>query len=61
MNYQEKETPPMKATAKWIAVLIALVVLLPTVIRWLNELLLPFVILALLLVVVRVVWGYTRL
>jgi len=60
MKNQEKDTPPMKATTKWIAVLIALVVLLPALIRWLNELLLPFVVIALILVVARVVWFYTR-
>jgi hypothetical protein len=59
MKNQEKETPPMKATTKWIAVFIAVVVLLPTLIRWLNELLLPFVVIALIVVVARVVW-YTR-
>jgi hypothetical protein len=60
MKNQEKETPPMKAATKWIAVLIAVVVLLPTLIRWLNELLLPFVVIALIVVVARVVWFYTR-
>jgi hypothetical protein len=56
---QEKE-PPMKTTTKLVGGLIALVVLLPTMIRWLNELLLPFVVIALIVVVARVVWFYTR-
>lgn len=61
MRDKEKETPLMKITAKLIAVFIVLVVLLPALIRWLNELLLPFVIIALIVVVARVVWFYTRL
>lgn len=60
MKNQEKETPLMKATTKWIAVLIAVVILLPTLIRWLNELLLPFVVIALIVIVARVVWFYTQ-
>jgi hypothetical protein len=61
MKNQEKGTPLMKATTKWIAVLIALVVLLPVFSRWVSELLLPFVIIGLIVVVARVVWFYTRL
>ncbi len=60
MRDQEKETPLMKITAKLVAVFIVLVILLPTLIRWLNELLLPAVIIALIAVVARVVWFYTR-
>ncbi len=61
MKKEETETPLMKITAKMVAVFIVLVVLLPALIRWLNELLLPFVIIALVVVVARVVWFYTRL
>jgi hypothetical protein len=60
MRDQEKETPLMKITAKVVAIFIILVVFLPALIRWLNELLLPFVIIALVVVVARVVWFYTR-
>ncbi len=61
MKDQEKESPLMKSTTKWIAALIVLVILLPALIRWLNELLLPFVVIALVGVVARVVWFHTRL
>lgn len=60
MRTQEKETPLMKTTAKLVAGLIVLVILLPTLIHWLHELLLPLVIIALLLLIARVVWFYTR-
>jgi hypothetical protein len=60
MKNQEKETPSMKATTKWIAVLIALVVFLPALIRWLSELLVPVAVLVVLLLIARVVWFYTR-
>lgn len=60
MKNQEKEAPPMKIMAKVVAAFIALVVLLPALIRWLSELLIPFVVIALMVVVVRVVWFYTR-
>lgn len=51
----------MTTTAKIVAGLIALLVLLPTVIHWLNELLVPFVVIVVLLLIVRVAWFYTRL
>lgn len=61
MKKEETETPLMKITAKMVAVFIVLLVLLPALIRWLNELLLPLVIIALVVVVARVAWFYTRL
>jgi hypothetical protein len=60
MKNQEKETPAMKVMAKVATGFIVLVVLLPALIRWLSELLIPFVFIALMVVVVRVVWFYTR-
>jgi hypothetical protein len=60
MKTQEKE-PPMKAMSKWIGGAIALVVLLPVLVHWLSELLVPVVVLVVLLLVSRVVWFYTRL
>jgi hypothetical protein len=60
MKKEERKTPLMKITAKMVAVFIVLVVLLPALIRWLDELLFPFVIIAVVLVVARVVWFYTR-
>lgn len=61
MKNQEKETPLMKATTKLVGGLIALVVLLPALIRWLSELLVPVAVLVALLLVARVVWFHTRL
>jgi hypothetical protein len=58
---QDKETPPMKFMAKVVVVLIVLVVVLPALARYLHELLLPFVVIALVLLVARVVWFHTRL
>lgn len=51
----------MSTAAKIVVGMLVLLVLLPTVIRWLNELLLPFVVIALIVVVARVVWFHTRL
>ncbi len=59
MKKQENETPLMKTTAKVVAILIILVIFLPALIRWLDHLLLPFVIIALIVGVARVVWFYT--
>jgi hypothetical protein len=61
MKDQENETPLMKATTKWIAALITLVVLLPALIRSVSELLLPVSVLVVLFLLARVVWFHTRL
>lgn len=61
MKNQEKETPLMKTTTKLVGGLIALVVLLPVLIHWLSELLVPVSVLVVLLLVARVVWFHTRM
>jgi hypothetical protein len=60
MKNQEKE-PPMKASTKLVGGFIALVVLLPVLIRWLSELLVPVVVLVVLLLIARIVWFHTRM
>jgi hypothetical protein len=58
---QETETPLMKTTTKLVGGLIALVVLLPALIRSVSQLLLPVSVLVVLLLVGRVVWFHTRM
>jgi uncharacterized membrane protein len=51
----------MSTTAKIVLGLIALMVLLPVLTHWLNELQLPVAVLVVLLLIARVVWWLTRL
>lgn len=48
-------------TAKVVAAVIVLAVLLPALIHWLNALLLPSVVIVLVLLIARVVWFHTRM
>lgn len=51
----------MTATSRLVIALLLLIVLVPLVAGWVNELLVPFVVLVVTGVVARLVWFHTRL
>ena len=51
----------MNATVKFVLVLILLIAVAPLVITWVNELIVPFVVVVVVLLLGRLVWFHTHL
>lgn len=51
----------MNPTTKLVVGLILLIVLMPLVIGWVNQLLVPFLVVVAAVVVARLVWFYTHM